>query len=432
MIDVRRLFPVIEVLAQEQMAVLCLSVWTGVEVRRADALGQSVVAGIGEVAAGQRFARWRVGVRDGVVCRDPHSRGVGHRRHAGLFALLLSPVHDEEEEEEEAEQDQHDDPRDGSDLVRVHLYGRAGQTVETAHHHHTSLVTTSPLPAWATVARPSHVITCGVILTVAHLAAAVTIRARGTLLFAEAAHETCAAGAQSGDVVTVASVPALAHLGAVFPKEAQRATLSAVEAGPSWGALAFAIVGAAVGPVVTIACMDAVRSPQSRRTRLGAVAADPPWVTLTGAVDGVTCAVVGAAAAPGTVLAKASTRADLVAQRPPEAREAIALSCDVVARPVTVDTLRTRLAAAVAEVARRANSLAGGAPVSWGALAGAFVWRAGSSVLAVAGERAVGTPAALCTNTVTVNASPASEAVAVTSGVVTSISVAAVTALSAF
>lgn len=76
--------------------------------------------------------------RDGVVCRDPHSRGVGHRRHAGLFALLLSPVHDEEEEEEEAQQDQHDDPRDGSDLVRVHLYGRAGQTVETAHHHHTS------------------------------------------------------------------------------------------------------------------------------------------------------------------------------------------------------------------------------------------------------------------------------------------------------
>lgn len=47
-----------------------------------------------------------------------------------------------------------------------------------------------------------------------------------------------------------------------------------------------------------------------RELTLGAVAADPPWVTLTGAVDGVTCAVVGAAAAPGTVLAKASTRAD--------------------------------------------------------------------------------------------------------------------------
>lgn len=43
---------------------------------------------------------------------------------------------------------------------------------------------------------------------------------------------------------------------------------------------------------------------------LGTVAADPSWVTLAGTVDGVTCAVVGAAAAPGTVLAKASTWAD--------------------------------------------------------------------------------------------------------------------------
>lgn len=40
---------------------------------------------------------------------------------------------------------------------------------------------------------------------------------------------------------------------------------------------------------------------------LGAVAADPPWVALTGAVDGVTGAVVGAAAAPHTVLPKATT-----------------------------------------------------------------------------------------------------------------------------
>lgn len=47
-----------------------------------------------------------------------------------------------------------------------------------------------------------------------------------------------------------------------------------------------------------------------RELTLGAVAADPPWVTLAGAVNGVTCAVVGAAAAPGTVLAKATTRAD--------------------------------------------------------------------------------------------------------------------------
>lgn len=46
-------------------------------------------------------------------------------------------------------------------------------------------------------------------------------------LFAEAAHETCAAGAQSGDVVAVASVPALAHLGAFLPEEAQRAACTA-------------------------------------------------------------------------------------------------------------------------------------------------------------------------------------------------------------
>lgn len=48
--------------------------------------------------------------------------------------------------------------------------------------------------------------------------------------------------------------------------------------------------------------------------------------------------------------------------------------------------------------------LAGGAPVAWGALAGALIWRAGSSVLAVARERTVGTPATFCTNTVTVDA----------------------------
>lgn len=40
---------------------------------------------------------------------------------------------------------------------------------------------------------------------------------------------------------------------------------------------------------------------------LRAVAADPSWVTLTGAIDGVTGAVVGAAAAPRTVLPKATT-----------------------------------------------------------------------------------------------------------------------------
>lgn len=48
--------------------------------------------------------------------------------------------------------------------------------------------------------------------------------------------------------------------------------------------------------------------------------------------------------------------------------------------------------------------LAGGASVAWGALTGAFIWRAGGAVLAVAGERTVGTPATFRTNTVTVDA----------------------------
>ena len=39
---------------------------------------------------------------------------------------------------------------------------------------------------------------------------------------------------------------------------------------------------------------------------LGAVTTDPSWVTLTGTIDGVTGAVVGAAAAPETVLPKAT------------------------------------------------------------------------------------------------------------------------------
>lgn len=40
---------------------------------------------------------------------------------------------------------------------------------------------------------------------------------------------------------------------------------------------------------------------------LGTVAANPSWITLAGAIDGVTGAIVGAAAAPGTVLPKATT-----------------------------------------------------------------------------------------------------------------------------
>lgn len=47
--------------------------------------------------------------------------------------------------------------------------------------------------------------------------------------------------------------------------------------------------------------------------------------------------------------------------------------------------------------------LAGGPSVSWSTLTGPFIRRAGSSILTVTGERAVGAPAALCTNAVTVN-----------------------------
>ena len=70
-----------------------------------------------------------------VIRSDPQSRSVGHRRHGGLFDLLLLPVDDEEEEEEEHQQHQDDDSCDGSDLIRVHLHGCAGETVEASHHH---------------------------------------------------------------------------------------------------------------------------------------------------------------------------------------------------------------------------------------------------------------------------------------------------------
>lgn len=44
----------------------------------------------------------------------------------------------------------------------------------------------------------------------------------------------------------------------------------------------------------------------SERT-LGAVTANPSWITLAGAINGIAGAIVGAAAAPGTVLPKATT-----------------------------------------------------------------------------------------------------------------------------
>lgn len=45
----------------------------------------------------------------------------------------------------------------------------------------------------------------------------------------------------------------------------------------------------------------------------------------------------------------------LIAQRPPETRQTVTVSTDVVARPVTVDALRTGLTAAVTKVTWRAD-----------------------------------------------------------------------------
>lgn len=44
-----------------------------------------------------------------------------------------------------------------------------------------------------------------------------------------------------------------------------------------------------------------------RKHTLGAVPANPSWITLTGTINWVTGAIVGAAAAPGAVLPKATT-----------------------------------------------------------------------------------------------------------------------------
>lgn len=125
----------------------------------ADALGQGMVAGVGEVVAGMGFTcRW-MSICDGVISSDPHGRGVGHSRHGGLFALLLLPVDDEEEEQEDHQQHQYDDSTDSSNLVGVNLHGCTGQAVEAAHHHHTSLITPRSLPARVAVTCTSHVIT---------------------------------------------------------------------------------------------------------------------------------------------------------------------------------------------------------------------------------------------------------------------------------
>lgn len=88
--------------------------WTG-------ALGEGVVAGIGEVVGvGVAVTPLSNGLCDGVVSVGSECRCVGDWRHAGFFALLPLAVDEEEEEEEEDEQHQHDDARDHPDLVGVH------------------------------------------------------------------------------------------------------------------------------------------------------------------------------------------------------------------------------------------------------------------------------------------------------------------------
>lgn len=321
---------------------------------------------------------------NGIISSDPHSWGVCDCRHGGLFAFLLLAVDDEEQEEEDDQQNQDDDPCYGSDLIGVHMHGGTGEAVEVPYHH-TSLITARSFPAWIAVAGPGHVITGGVIQTVAHLTTPITVRTRWTLLLAVASHEARAAGALSGYVVTVGSIPALTSLSTVFPIETQWAALGAVQAGPPWRTLALPIIGAAEGSVVTVACVDAVGAPLTRRTGLRAVTPDPSRVALAGAIDGVTGSIVCATAAPSTVLPKVSTGAHLVTQCTFEAWQAVALSGDVVAGAVTVDALWTGLTAAVAEITWRADSLTGGASVARGAFTGAFIRGTGRPVLTVTG-----------------------------------------------
>ena len=68
-----------------------------------------------------------------VISRNGQGRCVCDCRHAGLFALQLLSVDDEEEQEEDHQQHQDDDTGDGSDLVRIHGHGCAGQAIQVSH-----------------------------------------------------------------------------------------------------------------------------------------------------------------------------------------------------------------------------------------------------------------------------------------------------------
>lgn len=267
------------VYAHKELAVFTLSIWSAADQRRADALGQSVVAWVGEIVTGVSFTRW-VGFCNGIIGCDPHGRGVGDSWHGGLFSLLLLSIDDEEQEEEDDQQNQDDNPSNGSDLIGVHMHRSTGETVEVTHHH-ASLITAHSFPAWVAVTRPRHVVTGGVIQTVTYLTTAIAIRPRRTFLLAVSSHKSCATSALSRYVVTVSSIPALTRLRAVFSVETQWTSLSAVKTRPPWCALALSVVRTAVGSVVTVACVNAVGAPLSWRTRLRTVTSDPSRVTLT-------------------------------------------------------------------------------------------------------------------------------------------------------
>lgn len=262
-------FPRLSVLqVHKQLVVLRLSVGQVIDVRRAAALGQRVVARVGEIVAVGKNISLRERLCDGVIRVGPHGGCVRDCRHRGFFAFLFLTVNDEEEEEDEHEEYQDDDSCNGSDLIRVHGHSGTRQTVEIPYNDHASLVTARALPAGITVAGASHVITAGVIEAVTHLPAAVSIRSCGTLLLTVASHEACAAGAVTGDVIAVCAVLTLTHQHAVLPVEAQRTALCAVEPRPAGRTLALAVVSAAERPVVAVTGVDAVRTPLTRRTRL--------------------------------------------------------------------------------------------------------------------------------------------------------------------
>lgn len=121
----------------------------------------------------------------------------------------------------------------------------------------------------------------------------------------------------------------------------------------------------------------------------------------------------------------------MVAERAGESRQAVAVSRHVVTGAIAVHALGTGLAAVVSIKPRGANSLAQGSSVSRCTVTGPILWGAGSPVLTAAGDGAVGSPAALGADVVTVDACPACKAAAVPSDRITPICVVTVTTLTA-